>query len=180
MVGDLLASPAAFAFAQAFVVGLALVWLTRRLLGGEAGGPGAEGAIPDAEGGVPVLGHALLYKAGAPGFLREQSERLGAVFRINLAGKSMIVIGADRAALAQVTNAPTSVLSSRAAVQAIGFTEALGDYNCLYGTDFHKRVRCRPLAAFGGRRGCCIKLPLYGESVYYSVVCTRFRHIGVQ
>jgi cytochrome P450 len=121
---------------------LALVWLVHRLLGGSArSGAADKGGIPDAQGGVPLLGHALRYKHDAPAFLREQCERAASsVFRVNLAGKRMVVVGANRQAIIQTTNAAESVLSARAAVQAIGFAEVLGDLNVLHGTDFHKRV----------------------------------------
>lgn len=117
---------------------VAVAWISRRLFWYDPSKQ--DGQVPEARGGVAFLGHALKYKADAPRFLCEQNARLGAIFRINLAGKRMVVIGGDRDLIAQATNASEAVLSARAAVQAIGFSEALGDLNVLVGTDFHKRV----------------------------------------
>lgn len=126
---------------------LVVIWLVTRLVAGSAARRAPkplraadEREVPDAAGAVPLLGHALRYKASAPAFLSEQCARVGPVFRINLAGKRMVVVGADRAALAQVATAPEAVLSARRAVQAVGFDEALGEYNVLEGTGFHKQV----------------------------------------
>ena len=121
---------------------LAVVWLVRRLLGGgsQIAAPSNGSSVPEAAGGLPVLGHALEYKADAPRFLLDQCARVGSVFRINLAGKRMVIVGAGREAIAATTNAAETVLSARDAVLAIGFREALGDLNVREGTDFHKRV----------------------------------------
>lgn len=114
-------------------------WLVRRLLARRAAAR-AGWDIPDARGGSWLLGHALMYKADAPAFLCEQCARLGPIFRINLAGKRMVVVCGGRQAIMQATKSAESVLSARAAVQAIGFREALGELNVVVGTDFHKRV----------------------------------------
>ena len=97
--------------------------------------------VPTASGALPIVGHALAFKKDPAGFLSAQSRALGAVFRINLAGKRMVVIGSgDRAAMKSVAMASEKVLSARHAVAAVGFEQTLGLYNVHHGTDFHKRV----------------------------------------
>lgn len=96
--------------------------------------------IPWARGGIPLLGHALAYKHDAPGFLRKQSKEVGAAFRINLAGKCMVVLGLDPDMHRRVAMASENQLSARKAVAAVGFVETLGADNVFHGTDFHKRV----------------------------------------
>ena len=95
---------------------------------------------PWATGAVPLLGHALAYKADPADFLATQCRTVGNIFRINLAGKIMTVIGPDRAVTKRVASASESVLSARQAVLAIGFEETLGVLNVLEGTDLHKRA----------------------------------------
>ena len=95
---------------------------------------------PWASGALPLLGHALAYKADPADFLATQCRTVGNIFRINLAGKIMIVIGPDRAVTKRVASASESVLSARQAVLAIGFEETLGALNVLEGTDLHKRA----------------------------------------
>ena len=51
--------------------------------------------IPMAQGGLPLLGHALQYKEDPAGCIRWQEERVGKVFYINLAGRRMVVVGSD-------------------------------------------------------------------------------------
>jgi hypothetical protein len=59
----------------------------------------------------------------------------------------MVVVGTNRQATIQATNAAEGVLSARAAVQAIGFAEVLGELNVVHGTDFHQRVHKAWLAS---------------------------------
>jgi sterol 14-demethylase len=96
--------------------------------------------IPRAPGAIPVIGHALLYKHDPPGFLNKACEQVGPIFRINLAGKHMILIGRDCAALRQVATSTESICSARDAVAAIGFEETLGYRNVHVGTDIHKQI----------------------------------------
>ena len=96
--------------------------------------------IPTAPGAIPVIGHALLYKHDPPGFLNKTCEQVGPIFRINLAGKHMILIGRDCPALRQVTNSTESICSARDAVAAFGFEEILGYQNVHVGTDIHKQI----------------------------------------
>ena len=81
----------------AFVVA---VWLLLRP--DKAAAPDGSTPIPFASGAVPLLGHALAYKRDAPGFLAARCAEHGPIFRVNLAGKRMVVIGPCRAALRQV------------------------------------------------------------------------------
>jgi cytochrome P450 len=96
--------------------------------------------IPTAPGSIPVIGHALLYKQDPPGFLNEACEKVGPIFRINLAGKHMILIGRDCPALRQVAGSTESICSARDAVAAIGFGETLGYRSVLLGADIHKQI----------------------------------------
>lgn len=93
--------------------------------------------IPMADGAVPILGHALAYKDDPATFLSSQTLP---VFRINLAGREMIVVGRDVRAMKQVATLPESVLSARQAVADIGFEYTLGKNNVHIGTDWHKRI----------------------------------------
>ena len=94
---------------------------------------------PLAPGWLPLLGHALAYRSDPGGFLAKTSASLGPVFRLNLAGKRLVVIGDSDAAVMQVASAAECRLSARDAVSAVGFGETLGDLNVMIGTDIHKR-----------------------------------------
>lgn len=97
--------------------------------------------IPFAGSAAPLIGHALAFKKDPAGFLVEQSRVLGALFRVNLAGKRMVVVGSgDQTAMKCVAMASERVLSARTAVAAVGFEQTLGLYNVHHGTSFHKRV----------------------------------------
>ena len=121
-------------------VGLAWYWSRRS----------ARSTVPAAPGAVALLGHALAYKADPAGFLCAARARVGAVFRVNLAGKRMVVVGASRAAARRVALAPERALSSRDAVMAVGFEQTLGAYNVRYGTDFHRRALKDAFGAVAG------------------------------
>ena len=95
--------------------------------------------IPSAPHPLPVLGHALAYRKDPASFLRSAQQAVGPVFRINLAGRRMIVVGSDRRAHHQVAHSAESVLSARQAVAEIGFEYTLGSRSVFRGTDFHKR-----------------------------------------
>ena len=99
-----------------------------------------DGGIPWAPGAVPVIGHALAYQRGPADFVAAQCRAVGPVFRVNLAGKRMVVVGDSRDVVRQVTRAPERALSSKDAVAAVGFAETLGRRNVFEGTDFHKRT----------------------------------------
>lgn len=96
--------------------------------------------IPWATGGVPLLGHALAYKRDPAAFITAQRKAVGDVFRLNLAGKRMIVIAGGAENVKAVAFAPERRFSARAAVRDIGFGELLGERNVDAGTDFHARV----------------------------------------
>jgi hypothetical protein len=102
------------------------------------------GSIP-ARDGSPLIGHALEYKKNPAAFLIRQAQTVGSVFRINLAGRRMIVLcgGASECEMQQVKMAmtlPERQLSARDAVADIGFEYTLGRANVFEGTDFHKRL----------------------------------------
>ena len=101
--------------------------------------------IPQALGGSAVIGHALAYKSNPASFLLRQVHAVGSVFRINLAGRRMVVLcgGASDDEMQQVKMAmtlPERQLSARDAVADIGFEYTLGRANVYEGTDFHKRL----------------------------------------
>jgi cytochrome P450 len=96
--------------------------------------------IPWATGGVPLLGHALAYKRDPAAFITAQRKAAGDVFRLNLAGKRMIVIAGGAENVKAVAFASERRFSARAAVRDIGFGELLGQRNVDAGTDFHARV----------------------------------------
>lgn len=99
-----------------------------------------DGAIPSAPGGAFFLiGHALAYKKDPNAFFRQCRQAVGPVFRINLAGRNMIVV-ANHNLVAKMASQPENVLSSADAVLVIGFDFTLGEYNVKKGTNFHKRV----------------------------------------
>jgi cytochrome P450 len=96
--------------------------------------------IPWATGAIPLLGHALAYKRDPATFITEQRKLVGDVFRLNLAGKRMIVIAGGAENVKAVAFASERRFSARAAVRDVGFGELLGERNVDAGTDFHARV----------------------------------------
>ena len=96
--------------------------------------------IPVAEGGLPLLGHALQYQEDPTACIRRQEQLVGKIFSLNLAGRRMVVIGSDSEAMKQVTMQRPTVLSAQRAVAEIGFEYLLGSTNVYKGTPFHKRV----------------------------------------
>lgn len=96
--------------------------------------------VPDAIGGIPILGHALEYKKNPPKFLAKQDAKVGPVFRVNLAGRQMIIIGNSPKAMKQVATLPSSIMSSELAVADIGFEQTLGKLNVFKGTNWHKAI----------------------------------------
>lgn len=120
----------------ALVIGGVLFWVVRS---SRRSSP-SDDDIPTAEGAVPVLGHALRYKSGPAAFLADQARRLGPVFRLNLAGKRMVLIAGSPDTTRQVTFASDAVISATRPLLLVGFGEALGTYSVLEGGDFHKRV----------------------------------------
>ena len=99
-----------------------------------------DGNIPWATGAIPLLGHALAYKRDPAGFITEQRKLVGDVFRLNLAGKRMIVVAGGAENVKAVAFASERRFSARAAVRDVGFGELLGERNVDAGTDFHARV----------------------------------------
>ena len=99
-----------------------------------------DGNIPWAIGAIPLLGHALAYKRDPAGFITEQRKLVGDVFRLNLAGKRMIVVAGGAENVKAVAFASERRFSARAAVRDVGFGELLGERNVDTGTDFHARV----------------------------------------
>jgi cytochrome P450 len=134
--------PSAFASSSSTTTALAIlvplvIFVIRRLWTGSSDD---DSNIPTAPGAIPVIGHALLYKHDPPGFLNDACEQVGPIFRINLAGKHMILIGRNCPALRQVATSTESICSARDAVAAIGFEETLGYRNVHVGTDIHKQI----------------------------------------
>ena len=119
---------------QAALVALAALALLRRRRKDD------EGNIPWATGARPLLGHALAYKRDPAGFITEQRKLVGDVFRLNLAGKRMIVVAGGAENVKAVAFASERRFSARAAVRDVGFGELLGERNVDAGTDFHARV----------------------------------------
>lgn len=99
-----------------------------------------DGIIPNAPGSKFLLGHALAYKNDPNAFFRHCCQVVGPVFRINLAGRKMIVVAADKDLVSKVASLPETVLSSATAVADIGFDYTLGQFNVQKGTNFHKRI----------------------------------------
>ena len=87
-----------------------------------------------APGAVPLLGHALKYKQNPGAFLVSCIQKVGNLFRINLAGKHMVMVCGPRKQR-KVASAPESVLSARQAVADMGFEQMLGHKNVHKGTD---------------------------------------------
>lgn len=121
-----------------------------------------DSGIPTATGNWPLVGHALAYKRDPRAFLSEQCSKVGPVFKVNLAGKRMVIIGDCRAAVDQVANAPERLMSARDAVAAVGFAETLGPRNVHEGTDFHKRTLKR---AYADRRRLEAEFPRLFEAL---------------
>lgn len=95
--------------------------------------------IPNAPGGIPLLGHALSYKKNPPECLRSIQSQVGSIFRLNLAGRRMIVIGAtsDEHITRQISMANDSILSSHQAIADIGFEIMLG-HDAVHDRKLHK------------------------------------------
>ena len=97
--------------------------------------------IPNAKDAVPLLGHALQYKKDPPGCIRDQEKRTNSkVFRLNLAGRHMVIVGSCPDTMKYVATQPESVLSSCRAVAEIGFEYTLGHFNVYQGTAWHKTI----------------------------------------
>ena len=96
--------------------------------------------IPWAKGGIPLLGHALAYTRDPPSFICKQEKMLGPIFRIDLAGRIMIVIGSSPEAMRHIATLPSSVMSSEKAIAELGFEYTLGKTNVFKGTAWHKRI----------------------------------------
>lgn len=97
--------------------------------------------IPNAIGGIPILGNALQYKDNPIQCLSDQQRALKSkLFRINLAGRQMIIVGSDSKVMKQIATQPSGILSARKAVADIGFEYTLGPINVYKGTDWHKRI----------------------------------------
>eukprot|EP00934_Nitzschia_sp_Nitz4_P006210 Nitzschia sp. Nitz4//scaffold120_size68122//3266//5905//NITZ4_006035-RA/size68122-processed-gene-0.44-mRNA-1//-1//CDS//3329534251//6200//frame0 len=97
------------------------------------------GSIPWAPGGIPVLGHALQYKENPPAFISKTSKEIGSVFRLNMAGKEMVIVTGPEAQR-DVAMKPESQLSARQEVANLGFLEMLGNLNVYTGSDLHKGI----------------------------------------
>ena len=91
--------------------------------------------IPWATGAIPLLGHALAYKRDPATFITEQRKLVGDVFRLNLAGKRMIVVAGGAENVKAVAFASERRFSARAAVRDVGFGELLGERNVDAGMD---------------------------------------------
>lgn len=99
-----------------------------------------EDDIPLAPNQIPVLGHALKYKSNPPLWIRQMTDLLGPIFRINMAGKIMTLIAQDSPALRQIVSSTESLVSAKDAMNTAGFTHTLGLFNVSKGTDIQKRV----------------------------------------
>jgi cytochrome P450 len=100
-----------------------------------------DGSAPDAKGAVPLLGNALQYKDDPTGCIRDQEKRTRSkVFRLNLAGRKMVIVGSCPETMKHVATQPESVLSSCRAVAEIGFEYTLGHFNVYKGTAWHKAI----------------------------------------
>eukprot|EP00536_Pseudo-nitzschia_multiseries_P010226 jgi/Psemu1/297512/fgenesh1_pm.305_\ len=94
---------------------------------------------PWAPGGLPLLGHALAYRTDPSGFMVRTTLACGPVFRLNLAGRHMVLVCGPEEQR-QLATLPDSVLSSRKAVADIGFEHTLGTKNVYDGTQIHKGI----------------------------------------
>jgi sterol 14-demethylase len=95
--------------------------------------------VPNAPLAIPLLGHALIFRKNPNDFFRKAQSVVGPVFRINLAGRRMIMVTSP-AVMEKVTAAPETILSSETAVREIGFDYTLGLFNVTEGTSFHRKV----------------------------------------
>ena len=123
------------------IAGIALLvrFQKRAGVGGGSGSSSTAGSPPPWAPGLrlPLLGHALSYKANPPGFLRAARDAAGPIFRMDLAGlRTTIVASAE--AMKQVATEREAVLSARAAVSDFGFGFTLGDENVFRGTDIQE------------------------------------------
>ena len=138
-----LRSDPVWAAALAVVLPLAVAYYHRKKQDkdttGTTGTPGGDIDIPWAPGQIPILGHALSYRRDPSQFLLRTCQTVGPIFRLNLAGKHMIVVSGKKAQ-AHVAKAPERILSARQAVADLGFEETLGKLNVLQGTDLHKGI----------------------------------------
>ena len=151
----------------------------------------AQHSIPIAPGPIPILGHALKYKDDPPGFLEyacrhvtstmkleetnesssngdeKNSDVPPPIFKINLAGKEMIIVARDCPALRQIANSPESKCSARQAVADVGFEQTLGYNNVHVGTDVHKRI-IKSVLFEGKSQWEPMEVPLVFESVQHA------------
>eukprot|EP00434_Breviolum_minutum_P015088 symbB.v1.2.013303.t1/scaffold937.1/size150259/9 len=118
------------------VSGILVVAYLRRKCGPKQGQRNLQ-EPPTCPGELPWLGHALAYRHDPRNFMLGHAG-LG-LFRLNLAGLRMTVV-AGREEMAQVVNAPESILSSKEATADFGFAWTLGQLNVFTGTDFHRRI----------------------------------------
>ena len=111
------------------------------LLQGQSRDDENSNSVPNAVGGNSLLGNALQYKENPTGCIRHQQQATNSkIFRLNMAGRKMVVVGADPDAMKQVASQPESVMSSCRAVAEIGFEYTLGTFNVYHGTAWHKQV----------------------------------------
>ena len=83
---------------------------------------------------LPLLGHALAYKANPTGFLMRARDAVGPTFSIDLAGLVTTIVS-DPATMRKVANEPESMLSARAAVSDPGqITKILAQFVCISST----------------------------------------------
>mmetsp|Transcript_2603 Transcript_2603/g.5647 ORF Transcript_2603/g.5647 Transcript_2603/m.5647 type:complete len:556 (-) Transcript_2603:240-1907(-) len=128
------------------VVGLTLVYwyfaAGRKPDNDAAKGRNADGddaEIPWAPGALPLLGHALSYRKNPSEFLVRTRRMCGTIFRLNLAGRQMILVCGPEEQR-QLARLPDSVLSLRKAIADIGFEQTLGYKNVYQGTQIHKGI----------------------------------------
>ncbi|KAL1522919.1 hypothetical protein AB1Y20_017884 [Prymnesium parvum] len=95
---------------------------------------------PSAAAPLPLLGHALSYHASPTAFLLSQRSRIGPIFKLNLAGRRVVVVCGGREAAKKVATAAERVLSARRAMEAVGLGESLGAVNVGLGAEFHRKV----------------------------------------
>jgi hypothetical protein len=96
--------------------------------------------IPSAKGAWPLLGHAVAFRRAPDQFVAEQCRSVGPIFRVNLAGKRMVVVARSPQLLRQVAWQPERVLSAREAVAMVGFEQMLGAFSVRRGTDLHRTI----------------------------------------
>jgi len=138
---DVLAThPTVYLLATVVVFVMAVAFAKRRRALRHAPPSADHTAIPWASGAVPILGHALAYKKCPASFVVDQCKKVGPIFRLNLAGKVMIVIGNSQQLLKQIAWQPERKCSSREAVAQVGFEQTLGAFSVREGTDLHRRT----------------------------------------